>query len=225
VERANGSPPDPHLKPLPDCRLYTFVDAAYLAGRDPRQVTRELCAGGADIVQLRAKSWSVDETERVGEQLLPITRAQGVWLVINDHLDVALRIGAPACHLGQEDFFESGSERHACLTPGNSHIRFGLSSHAPDQAGRALAAGAHYIAVGPVFATGTKPTARPVTLEYVGWAAQHIDIPWFAIGGITMTNVDSVLAAGATRICVISAILNSEDIKAACREFKKKLEN
>ena len=84
-------------------------------------------------------------------------------------------------------------------------------------------AGADYVAIGPVYATGTKPTAKPVTLEYVRWAARHINIPWFAIGGITLENLDEVLAAGAPRVCVVSAILNSSDIEATCRKFKDRL--
>ena len=79
------------------------------------------------------------------------------------------------------------------------------------------------MAIGPVYATGTKPTARPVTLEYVRWAAEHVKIPWFAIGGISLTNLDEVLAAGARQICVVSAILNRDDVSAACREFKQRL--
>jgi thiamine-phosphate pyrophosphorylase len=101
----------------------------------------------------------------------------------------------------------------------------GLSTHSPEQAGRAMAAGPAYIAAGPVHATGTKPGAKPVTLEYVRWAAAHVNIPWFAIGGINLTNLDAVLAAGAQRICVVSAILNTPDIAAACRQFRKRLPN
>jgi thiamine-phosphate pyrophosphorylase len=99
-----------------------------------------------------------------------------------------------------------------------------LSTHSPEEAARALAAGPAYVAIGPVFATATKPGAKPVTLDYVRWAASHITIPWFAIGGINLDNLDEVLAAGATRVCAISAILNAPDIAAACREFKKQLE-
>ena len=102
-------------------------------------------------------------------------------------------------------------------------FQLGLSSHAPDQAQRAIAAGADYVAIGPVFATGTKPGRMPVTLDYVRWAAANVSIPWFAIGGITLQNLDQVLAAGAKRICVVSAILNAADIPAACREFKRRL--
>jgi thiamine-phosphate pyrophosphorylase len=99
----------------------------------------------------------------------------------------------------------------------------GLSSHAPEQALRAVAAGADYVAVGPVFPTGTKPGRAAVTLDYVRWAATHLEVPWFAIGGIHLGNLDSVLAAGATRICVVSAILNAPDVAAACREFRHRL--
>ena len=80
-----------------------------------------------------------------------------------------------------------------------------------------------YLAIGPVFATPTKPGRPAVTLDYVRWAAKHVNMPWFAIGGITAQNLDDVLAAGATRICVVSAILNAPDIVKACRAFKDRL--
>jgi thiamine-phosphate pyrophosphorylase len=98
-----------------------------------------------------------------------------------------------------------------------------LSTHAPEEAQRALAAGADYLAIGPVYPTGTKPDARPVTLEYVRWAAANVAVPWFAIGGINLDNLHDVLAAGARRICAVSAILNASDIPAACRQFKRRL--
>ena len=80
-----------------------------------------------------------------------------------------------------------------------------------------------YIAIGPVFATGTKPAAKPVTLDYVRWAAENVNIPWFAIGGINLENLGDVLAAGAKRVCVISAILNAPDVAKACAEFRRRL--
>src|SRR6185437_7269433 len=96
------------MKPLSACRLYTFVDTAYLHGRAPELVARQLCDGGADLIQLRAKKSSVDEIRRMAEAILPITRAANVGLVINDHLDLAQERGAEFCHLGQEDFFDAG---------------------------------------------------------------------------------------------------------------------
>jgi thiamine-phosphate pyrophosphorylase len=245
------------MKPLTDCRLYTFVDTAYLHGRAPELVAQQLCDGGSDLIQLRAKNSTPDEIRRMARAILPVTRRAGVGLVINDHLEIAAEVGAEFCHLGQEDFFEAGKtnvsqfskkssgakiggiarphpdplpqerEKQSRASPGKSaspQPAIGLSTHSPEQAERAIAAGPAYIAIGPVYATGTKPTAKPVTLEYVRWAAAHVTLPWFAIGGINLQNLEEVLAAGARRICVVSAILNAPDAAAACREFRRILE-
>lgn len=212
------------MKPLADCRLYTFVDTAYLHGRDPAEVARSLCEGGSDLIQLRAKNAPPDDVRRMADAIQPITKQAGVWLVINDHLDVARTVGAEVCHLGQEDFFDAGHKHVSEFKIQNSELKIGLSTHAPDQCARAVAAGADYVAIGPVYPTGTKPTAKPVTLEYVRWAAANVNVPWFAIGGINLQTLDAVLAAGARRICVVSAILNAPDIAAECRKYRARLD-
>jgi len=211
------------MKPLADCRLYTLVDTAYLHGRAPELVAQQLCDGGSDLIQLRAKNSPPDEIRRMAEKILPITRRANVGLVINDHLEIANETGADLCHLGQEDFFDAGHTHADQLKIKNSKLKIGLSTHAPAQAQRALDAGADYLAIGPIYATGTKPTAKPVTLDYVRWAAAHVAVPWFAIGGVHLENLGDVLAAGARRICVVSAILNAPDVAAACAEFRRRL--
>ena len=211
------------MKPLIDCKLYAFVDTAYLHGRVPEVVAQQLCDGGADLIQLRAKTSSLDDVRRMAEAILPITRKANVGLVVNDHLEIAREVGAEFCHLGQEDFFDAGYKHISEVRGQRSEVRIGLSTHAPEQAQRAVAANADYIAIGPVYATGTKPTAKPVTLEYVRWAAANVTVPWFAIGGINLQTIDAVLEAGAKRICVVSAILNAPDTAKACAEFRKRL--
>ena len=211
------------MKPLSECRLYSFADTAYLKGRDVAGVAQQLCDGGSDIIQLRAKNSSPGEIRRMAETILPITHRAGIPLVINDHLKIAQETGADFCHLGQEDFFDAGHTHLSQLKMQNAKLQIGLSTHAPAQAERAVAAGADYVAIGPIYATGTKPAAQPVTLEYVRWAAANLKIPWFAIGGINLKNLDEVLAAGAKRVCVVSAILNSTDIARTCREFRARL--
>jgi thiamine-phosphate pyrophosphorylase len=206
------------VKSLSECRLYTFVDSAYLHGRDPLALTRQLCEGGSDLIQLRAKDWPPERILKTAERMVEITRDFGVHLVINDHPGIARAVGAELCHLGQEDFFDAGR-----LHTSDLGCPVGLSTHAPEQARRAIAADPAYIAIGPVYATGTKPTAKPVTLDYVRWAAQNVSIPWFAIGGITLANIQEVLAAGGKRVCIVSAILNREDVAAACAQFKAML--
>jgi thiamine-phosphate pyrophosphorylase len=211
------------MKPLSDCLLYAFVDSAYLHDRNPEEVTKMLCDGGADLIQYRAKGHAPDQVRAVAETILEVTQSAGVGLVINDHPKIALQIGAPCCHLGQEDFFDAGYRTAAQVTGCPKEMKLGLSTHAPDQARRALRAEPDYIAIGPVYATGTKPSAVPVTLDYVHWAAANVSIPWFAIGGITLENVEEVLSAGATRICVVSAILNHRDVAGTCQAFRNRL--
>jgi len=211
------------MKPLADCRLYAFIDTAYFHGRAPEVFAQQLCDGGADLIQLRAKTSTPAEIRRMAETILPVTRRANVGLVINDHLDIARDTGAEFCHLGQEDFFDAGHTHVSQLSTLNSQLKIGLSTHSPEQATRALAAGPDYIAIGPVYATVTKPLAKPVTLEYVRWAAANVTIPWFAIGGITLGNLDDVLAAGARRICVVSAILNEQNVAKTCAEFRRRL--
>ena len=216
-------PPQPDVKPLHACRLYAFVDTAYLHGRSPTDVARQLCDGGADLIQLRAKNSLMDEVSRMAEAILPIAQAAGVMFVVNDFPEIARQIGAPICHLGQEDFFKAGYETASQITGIPRQMMLGLSTHAPAQAERALRADPDYIAIGPIYATGTKPTAKPVTLDYARWAVSRVSIPWFAIGGINLQTLDDVLATGATRVCVVSAILNSPDIAGTCQEFRKRL--
>lgn len=211
------------MNPPGASQLYTFVDTAYLHGRRPAEVARQLCDGGSDFIQLRAKNESPTAIRLMAEAILPVTRAAGIPLVINDHAELARELGAEWVHLGQEDFFDAGFTHRSQIPALQVPLQLGLSSHAPEQAQRAIDAGADYIAIGPVFATGTKPGRAPVTLDYVRWAAAQVTIPWYAIGGITLDNLDDVLAAGARRICVVSAILNAPDIAVACRAFRQRL--
>jgi thiamine-phosphate pyrophosphorylase len=216
------------MRPLADCRLYTFIDTAWLAGRDPLDVARQLCDGGSDLIQLRAKNSSPDHIRRLAAGIAPILKQAGVGFVLNDHWDIAREFDADLCHLGQEDFFDNGFT-HTNQLPRPSEAAskksplLGLSTHTPPQAQRALAADPAYIAIGPVYATPTKPAAPAVTLQYVRWAAATVKIPWFAIGGITLDRLDEVLNAGATRLCIVSAILNTPDITQTCKQFKHRI--
>jgi len=222
------------MKPLSDCKLYTFVDTAYLRGRSAESVAQQLCDGGSDIIQLRAKDYSEAQIRDMALRLLPICQKACVRLVINDHPKIAFELSRDnseciGYHLGQEDFFEAGhtdvSEVRGLVKESAAASRcfVGLSSHAPAQAERAIQAGADYVAIGPIYATATKPTAKPVTLEYVRWAAANVKIPWFAIGGVNLRTLEAVLEAGAKRVCVVSAILDAEDVASACAEFKRRL--
>ena len=199
------------------CRLYGFVEAGYLAGRDPVVVTRALIAGGVEMIQVRAKAGSHAQRVELARAVIRVADPHAVPVIVNDDIAAAREAGAAGVHLGQEDF--AGLSRDQL-----TDLRIlGISTHSLAQAQQAERAGADYIGVGPIFATGTKPGVPPVGIELVQQVARQITIPFFAIGGITLDNLGAVRAAGATRVAVVSAILNAVDVAAAAQSFQTKL--
>lgn len=203
---------------IEDCRLYAILDTTYLDGRDPAQVAAAMVAGGVDIVQLRTKHASAGECLAMAQSVLPVTRAAGVPLIINDRVEVAAAVGAEGAHVGQGDL--PVAQARARL---GASRWVGKSTHSLDQALAAEKEGANYIGVGPIYATPTKPEAAPVGLELVRSIAARVHIPFFCIGGIKLENAREVVAAGGRRIVVVSGILQAPDMAAYCRELKRLL--
>jgi thiamine-phosphate pyrophosphorylase len=168
--------------------------------------------GGVDLVQIREKALPDPELVPVLHEARQVTRRLGVPLVVNDRPDLAALVGADYVHVGQDDLPVTVARQFG--------IAVGLSTHAP---GEIDAADADYIGVGPVFATPTKAGRPAVGLELVRYAAAHARQPWFAIGGVDETNVDAVVAAGATRIAVVRAIGDAPDPEAAAARLARAL--
>lgn len=202
-----------------DFSLYVITGENYHPGRSMIEVMEAALAGGADIVQLRDKSASPGELLEKARALRELTRRFDVPFIVNDHLDIAIASDADGVHLGQDDMPIAEARRRL----GPDRI-IGISTHAIGQAREAELAGADYIGVGPVFPTGTKPGRQAVTTAYVRQVAAEIRIPWVAIGGIALDNAEEVLAAGATRLCAVSAIVGSPDPAGVCRAFQAKIQ-
>ena len=180
---------------------------------------REVLRGGADVVQLREKEMRDRELVRLAHELRRMTANVAVGLIVNDRPDIARLVDADGVHLGQEDLTPAAARK--VLAHGQI---VGVSTHSIDQARQAVADGADYIGVGPVFPTTTKGYEQGVGLEYVRTAAAEVRVPLVAIGGITVETVpESLQAAGARHviIAVCSAILGADDIEAATRAFKE----
>ena len=188
--------------PLSDFRLYGIIDLGYVKPADIPQAAQDLMEGGVDILQLRAKHFSSSEVEKLAASLLPITRAQGVPLVINDHPEVAASVGAEGVHVGQDDH----SVERARAVVGSSCF-VGKSTHSVAQARAAMAEGADYIGFGPLYATGTKPDYVPIGLDDITEVHSFATVPVFCIGGVNLERLPEVLAAGARRVVVVSAFL------------------
>jgi thiamine-phosphate pyrophosphorylase len=168
--------------------------------------------GGVDVVQVRDRSLADGPLlEALGEARV-VTAAHGIPLVVNDRPDLAVLAGADFVHLGQDDIPVEVARAFG--------LPVGLSTHAPAEID---AASADYIAVGPVHATPTKEGRRAVGLELVRYAAASATLPWFAIGGIDASNVADVVAAGATRVAVVRAIVESQDPERSARELRSAL--
>lgn len=175
--------------------------------------------GGVDLLQLRCKELEALPYLRLAERVRDLARAAGVPFIINDRPDVALAVGADGVHLGQNDLPPDWARR---VLPAGAII--GRSSHEPGDAVRALTEGATYFAVGPVWATPTKPGRPAAGLSYVhDVVTRATPVPWYAIGGITHTNVMQVLEAGATRIAVVRAILDAREPAEAAGRFAEAL--
>lgn len=165
--------------------------------------------GGVDLVQLREKSLPDGRLLDALTEAREITRRLDVPLVVNDRPDLAVLVGADAVHVGQDDLPVEAATRFG--------LPVGVSTHRPEDL--AAAGEAAYAGVGPVHATPTKEGRRPAGLEYVRHAAAHASMPWFAIGGIDRTTVEQVVAAGATRIAVVRALVDADDPEAVAREL------
>jgi len=207
---------------IASCRLYGFIDTAYLEGRDPGEVARQLIEGGVDLLQVRVKQGSHAARVGVGLKVVETASSHQVPVIINDDVDAAFETGADGVHLGQEDWAHLGGSEERTARLANMRI-VGLSTHSLEQALTAERDGADYIGVGPVFATATKPGVKPVGIELVRQVAGAVKIPFFAIGGITLENIRPVLQAGASRVAVVSTLLKAPDAAEAATAFKRLL--
>lgn len=205
---------------ISEARLYCILDLGYVAEERAEKVTSELIAGGADILQLRAKGHDVETIHRVAERLLPICREAGVPFILNDHPDLAAELGTDGVHIGQDD----GSLADARKIVGLGKI-IGRSTHSLEQARAALAEGFDYIGFGPLFPTPTKLGRPGIGLADIETMQRDVGsaIPAFCIGGITPATLPEIIAAGARRIVVVSALLQAPDIAAATRAVKASL--
>ena len=198
-------------------QLYGIVDLGYTQPADLARVTCEMIAGGIDIVQLRAKGYSSPDIERWARELLPICRGQGVPFIVNDLPKIAASVGADGVHVGQDD--SSMDEVRSIV---GDDMLVGRSTHSVEQAAAAAAdPRTDCIGFGPLFATPTKPTYKPIGIKEIRQVHEsHPDLPIFCIGGIKRENLNQVTNAGAKRAVIVSGILQASDIAAYVRDSK-----
>ncbi len=207
-----GDRGDERRERLARSRLYVVAGARRQQGDLP-EFLDAILAAGCDVVQLREKDAEAGDLLRWGEVFKEAAARHGALFTVNDRPDIALALGADGVHLGQNDLPPSWARR--ILGP-NAVI--GLSCHSSEDH-NAAPPEADYLTAGPVYATPTKPGRPGTGLELVRRAAETLDRPWFAIGGVDAGTLPEVVAAGATRIVVVRAVTEAEDPAAAVREL------
>lgn len=208
------------LKELPK-GLYGITAEKFSNGRKNMEVVQAMIDGGIRVIQYREKYPEKSLKEMYTEciELRKITADNGVLFIINDFVDLALMCDADGIHLGQDDWPIAEVRKIA----GNKII--GLSTHSPQQAQNAVAQGADYIGVGPIYTTQTKANVcAAVGLEYLAYCTKNINLPQIAIGGIKESNLFEVLKTGAQRIALVTEIVGAVDITAKIRELNTIIE-
>ena len=210
---------------LTRARFYAILDTGYVPRSRWTRVCRALIDGGADLIQMRAKTERPAQRRELLEEILPFFRESdrsAPPLIINDDIELALSHPGLGLHVGQDDL----PPREARRLLGPDRI-LGLSTHSETQIAGALALEPEvlsYFAVGPVFPTQTKPGYQSIGLTLVGHAARVAGaLPFFCIGGINRTNVPEVVAAGARRVVAVSDILCDPDPSGAVHQIRSLL--
>jgi thiamine-phosphate pyrophosphorylase len=200
-------------------RLYVLICSSLPA--EVFALASQCIVGGVDCLQLRAKDIDDDKYFAIACEFVKMCKDAGVISIINDRADIAIASSADGVHLGQNDL-PTEQARKLQMVP----MIFGKSTNSLVQLNSAIAELPTYVGLGPVFATPTKPEAEPVGLDYVKQALPILTdtgIGCVAIGGITESNIDAVLAAGARTIAVSSAVTASPDPTTACKKLKQKI--
>jgi len=199
-------------------RGFYFITDAGSSRRGNIDDTRNAVCAGACVVQLREKYAALRQMyaqARLLKQICFRVKAARPLFLINDRVDIALAVDADGVHLGQEDMPVSRARR--LLGPRKI---IGLSTGTLEEAERAVQESIDYIAVGPVFATAIKPEAVAVGLDLVARVRHMTRLPLVAIGGITVANAPSVIAAGADAVCALRAVCGSDKVRSRVDEFR-----
>jgi len=187
-------------------------------GRSNLEVLEAVIRGGAKIIQLREKEYQKKDLYHLALKFREMTAKAGVLLIINDHVDIALAVGADGVHLGQEDLPVQVATK---LAP---ELLIGASTHSLEDVLQAQKDGADYVNIGPIFPTRTKEgVERVLGPETIATISPHVEVDFTVMGGINEANIDQVLAQGALRVAMVTAITRATDIAAKVRSLKEKI--
>ena len=199
-----------------DLILYAVTDRTWLGNMTLYEQVEEALKGGATFVQLREKE--LDDVAFLKEafEIKDLCRQYNVPFVINDNVEIAVKVNADGIHIGQKDM-EAGYVRSVI---GEDKI-LGVSAQTVEQALLAEKMGADYLGVGAVFSTGSKAEPDDVSIDALKAICEAVSIPVVAIGGIGASNILQLTGSGVCGVAVISAIFAADNIGKATAELKE----
>ncbi len=196
-------------------RLHVLTDTVLQDRFSHLELTELAISGGADTIQFRRKEGSTRELIEIAQGMRRLCTEKGAVFIVNDRIDVAIATGADGVHLGQDDF----PIPLARELLGKERI-IGGSAATPEEIEICIREGADYVGFGPVYPTGSKDDAGPVSgIDLLKRIVASTPVPVIAIGGIDQSNASHVMGAGAHGIAVISAVCCKEDPQKAAREL------
>ena len=198
-------------------RLYAVTDRSWLHGETLYDQVEKALKGGVTLVQLREKELPEADFEQEARELLELCHKYNIYLIINDNVALAAKIGADGVHIGQSDM---GVEKARELL-GNEKI-IGVTAKTVKQAKAAEAAGADYLGSGAVFGTSTKKDAKPMDHALLQEICESVKIPVVAIGGIDGGNILLLKGRKMAGVAVVSGLFACEDIKKAAEDLREK---
>lgn len=206
----------PRQQKLNQAYLYLITSP----GADVLTIVEAALKAGLTLVQYRDKEQTDGRRYEMAQKLCDLCHQYQALFIVNDRVDLALAVDADGVHLGQQDMPLAVARKLL----GKQRI-IGCSTTNPQELERAMSGGADYVGAGPVYATPTKPGKPPAGWDYLAYVARTWHKPWFAIGGIDLSNCDQVLAAGAQRIAVVRAIMEAENPGAVTHQLLQHLQN
>lgn len=200
---------------LKNANLYVILDAQVASYKKLFEIAKQTVAAGVKIVQLRDKKGLAKDTLVFAKKLTKLTRQKALFIV-NDRVDIALLAKADGVHLGQDDF----SVVEARKLVGKNFI-IGVSAQSIKHIKHAQKEKVDYIGFGSVFKTLTKPERSPINLTLLKQAVKKSNVPFFAIGGITLKNLKKVKSCGVMRVAICRDICLAKNIRKATKDFNQ----
>lgn len=208
------------MHPPIEYSLYLVLGTVDCLGRDPLLILEEAIQGGVSIVQLREKEMATRDMVDLARAMKRVLDENGLPLIINDRVDVALAVGAAGVHVGQEDMHPL--DARALIGPDRL---LGLSVNNQAHLREALTLPVDYLGIGPVFPTETKKDAQPALgLDGLRALLHETGVPAVGIGGINAQNAAQVIAAGAQGVALVSAVCGAPSPLQAAQALRARID-